>query len=87
MREKGASRRRRMQTRMARREKNDDEEEDRLVERNVVGAEIRGIQSIMEGSYLGQYHSLQTPQFTLDQNRDNATFIMRITSLRASKLS
>ena len=34
--------------------------------RNVVGAEIRGIHSIMGGSYPGQYQSVQTPQFTLN---------------------
>ena len=36
--------------------------------RNVVGAEIRGIHSIMGGSYSGQYQSVQTPQFTLNYN-------------------
>ena len=38
------------------------------VERNVVGAEIRGIHSIMGGSYSGQYQSVQTPHFTLNYN-------------------
>ena len=36
--------------------------------RNVVGAEIRGIHSIMGGSYSGQYQSVQTPHFTLNYN-------------------
>ena len=43
----------------------DEEENDGGRLRNVVGAEIRGIHSIMGGSYPGQYQSVQTPQFTL----------------------
>ena len=34
--------------------------------RNVVGAEIRGIHSIMGGSYSGQYQSVQTPQVYIE---------------------